>query len=145
MPKEVRKKLDSKGIECIFTGYDKTGFRLFMPETNRISTSRHVKVLDHVLGSDHFADKSLFAEQLNVSRELIQKEIAEDAMTQEELNWDVPVNLGHFFTAPEDAYVTPSSEGVSGSSLDPPSTEIEGSQQLEGQSSATPTSESHFF
>jgi hypothetical protein len=123
VPKEVRKKLDSKGIECIFTGYDKTGFRLFMPETNRISYSRHVKVLDDILGASYFDDKTLFEEQLRVTHDASQKETAEEVISQEDINWDVPVSLDHFFAVPEDAYVTPSSNEASGSSHEPASSD----------------------
>ena len=49
IPKEVRKKLDDKGELCAFVGYDKSGYRLFMPSTERIAVSRHVKILNNIM------------------------------------------------------------------------------------------------
>ena len=37
--KEKRSKVDPKGEKAIFVGYDKSVFRLFHPETQRIITS----------------------------------------------------------------------------------------------------------
>jgi transposase InsO family protein len=107
VPKETRKKLDAKGVECVFVGYDKTGFRLFMPATHRIACSRHVRVMDKVAGGSYFEclndpsnDKGL---SFSDSDEELSKVVSDN-----DINWDFPVPLSHFLAASEDSYLTPS-------------------------------------
>jgi len=51
IPKGKRTKLSTKSELGIFMVYDRTGFRLFMPTTGKISISRHVRFLDNIRGS----------------------------------------------------------------------------------------------
>jgi hypothetical protein len=117
VPKEIRKKLDDKGVECIFVGYDKTGYRLFMPETNRIAFSRHCKILDNVLATTHLKDLPLREEfapgrQPKFSLESVLDD-ATDSSFEQEINWDVQESLNHFIVPSADDYLTPSSLSLS--------------------------------
>lgn len=46
IPKEKRKKLDDKSIECLFMGYEPNGFRVFDPDKNKVVVSRDVIFLN---------------------------------------------------------------------------------------------------
>ena len=49
VPKEKRKKLDDKGVKCIFTGYcsESKAYRLYDPLNNKIILSRDVEFLEN--------------------------------------------------------------------------------------------------
>ena len=49
LPKEQRKKLDEKGVKCIFTGYssESKAYRLYDPINKKIIISRDVEFLEN--------------------------------------------------------------------------------------------------
>ena len=49
VPKEQRKKLDDKGVKCIFTGYSSKSkaYRLYDPINKKIIISRDVEFLEN--------------------------------------------------------------------------------------------------
>ena len=49
VPKEQRKKLDDKGVKCIFTGYssESKAYRLYDPLNIKMILSRDVKFLEN--------------------------------------------------------------------------------------------------
>ena len=49
MPKEKRKKIDDKGVKCIFTGYnpESKAYRLYDPLNNKMILSRDVEFLEN--------------------------------------------------------------------------------------------------
>ena len=49
-PKEIRRALDDKAQPGVFVGYHPTGYRIYIPSTNRTIVSCHVKFYDNVLG-----------------------------------------------------------------------------------------------
>lgn len=67
IPKEKRKKLDSKSNECIFVGYsDQTkGYRLYNPKSRAVIVSRDVKFFEHdsnqVIAEPEFTNSSVYS------------------------------------------------------------------------------------
>ena len=106
IPKELRKKLDDKGELCIFVGYDKSGFRLFMPTTNRISVSRHVRILNNVVAVEKLG---LEITEATVSVDTL----VEDDAQSTDVNWDIPFTISDNIMNPSDYYLSPSESETS--------------------------------
>ncbi|MCO5579765.1 hypothetical protein L7F22_033625 [Adiantum nelumboides] len=72
VPKEARKKMESKAVKCIFLGYlvEKKGYKCYDPMTRQVYVSRDVKFCEH---EPWYKPKSLtikdeYEEQENVRR-----------------------------------------------------------------------------
>ena len=85
-------------------GYDKTGLRVYDPATDAILSSRHVKVIDDVLGVSYFKEQTQLKEILALGASNSQVD------WEAEVDWDLPVHLAHLTTTTVDDYQPPTPE-----------------------------------
>jgi hypothetical protein len=108
IPKENRTKLDVKGKQCIFMGYDITGYRLIMPKTARVAISRHAQIFEKKSASwliDHNEKAPLF--------ETAESTDDDPDTTDFNLDFAEPVAVDSLMAEVEDEYIPDINSDVS--------------------------------